>query len=918
MKKRIAFMVLLFSITTFALNQLSIQDHDYAINRDGYIDKATLVVEPHGCYAEQSLYLQYSDHEQFAPEKQLEIVHRFNLPEGSVINDMWLWIGDSVMQAKMYDTWTAQDIYDSIVNVKRDPAFLTKSGDQYSLKVYPLFTGEFRKVKLNFVSPILWLGNKPVVEMPVDMLKADNADNLPLKVLFRTRTSNWGIPEIQELPSSEFSFIEDTLNYSYSEAKIVDIKNEDYLSLTYDYNFSDNFICNAARGQEDTTFYQIGIEPYQFFDIAPDSSAKKVFIGLDLSGNTDKELDVLLPEMKNLMASSLKANDQFKLAVSDGNQTEIFTNEWLFSTSLNIDEAVDNFGSSEFADSISVNTKPSLLFVDYSASNCWAVDGVDSIAFVEVGESFLESKNKIAQADIVASYEHGHERVLDQDEADLIIESLDSLFLNGGRFLTYFDYNRENNKEKLAIHYIDGLSVLAREGSAVTLYRNEAGNIGTGFPEQITRNSAYYLQYNDPDVVVELVDAQGRPTVISKRIGNNGLIVVSGMWQFYDDAALKTILSTPLLGLNSNSNTSNKSNVKALLTDIKEFSSEDNIDKILLVSNSDSLYSSEHSQEYAANYFEGYTEPVPTFNTINLLEGKFIKPPYIVEDFKEYYGSGILLKTLAENSGGIHFEKHEDEWFVINSSLNPYFHGLESVELNIESDNGIGNNIATYEVLPGSNKFMKPMFYIGSVKGSEILDFNFKAKLVDSDTEIEKSVEYFITNDSLVQLNILSSMVGYEELKDLYQNYSSDTLAIVNKAIQHNLLCDYTALLALEPDENNHFMIDPFDESQLAIVEMDSLEIKDSINVKIFPNPFNNTTKISFKVKNMSDVQVAIYNIKGQQVHNFGLMKDILGERTISWEANNYSSGLYFVRTLVLAHDSKKKKSIIKNIMLIK
>jgi hypothetical protein len=94
----------IFGQNIFALNELTVRVPDIYLSYPGYIDKATLVVEPYGGYSEQSLYLEYSDHGQFSSGQKVEIIHRFELPQGAVINDLWLWMGDSVMQAIMLDT----------------------------------------------------------------------------------------------------------------------------------------------------------------------------------------------------------------------------------------------------------------------------------------------------------------------------------------------------------------------------------------------------------------------------------------------------------------------------------------------------------------------------------------------------------------------------------------------------------------------------------------------------------------------------------------------------------------------------------------------------------------------------------------------------------------------------------------------
>ncbi len=110
---------LCLTIALWADNSISIrEDSRYGQVVNGYIDEAVLVVDLHGAYAEQSLYITYSDHGEIGNSKWSEITHRFELPEKATVTDMWLWIGDSVMQATIEEVSLTQAMYDSITSQK--------------------------------------------------------------------------------------------------------------------------------------------------------------------------------------------------------------------------------------------------------------------------------------------------------------------------------------------------------------------------------------------------------------------------------------------------------------------------------------------------------------------------------------------------------------------------------------------------------------------------------------------------------------------------------------------------------------------------------------------------------------------------------------------------------------------------------
>ena len=115
----------------------------------------------------------------------MEIEHSFELPPGSVITDLWLWIGDSVMDAVMMNTWKARSIYDSIVVIKHDPALLTVNANQYDLQIYPLTPGSTRRVKITFITPTTWFGNTASAVTAFNMLNSNNATVKPLQVFLK-------------------------------------------------------------------------------------------------------------------------------------------------------------------------------------------------------------------------------------------------------------------------------------------------------------------------------------------------------------------------------------------------------------------------------------------------------------------------------------------------------------------------------------------------------------------------------------------------------------------------------------------------------------------------------------------------------------------------------------------------------------
>ena len=64
--------------------------------------------------------------------------------------------------------------------------------------------------------------------------------------------------------------------------------------------------------------------------------------------------------------------------------------------------------------------------------------------------------------------------------------------------------------------------------------------------------------------------------------------------------------------------------------------------------------------------------------------------------------------------------------------------------------------------------------------------------------------------------------------------------------------------------------------------------------LKIYPNPFNPQTEISYNLSSNCDVILAVYNIRGQKVAELVSGHQTAGEHSVVWEADSCSAGMYF------------------------
>lgn len=77
-----------------------------------------------------------------------------------------------------------------------------------------------------------------------------------------------------------------------------------------------------------------------------------------------------------------------------------------------------------------------------------------------------------------------------------------------------------------------------------------------------------------------------------------------------------------------------------------------------------------------------------------------------------------------------------------------------------------------------------------------------------------------------------------------------------------------------------------------------------------FPNPFNPVTKIQYDVKENSFVSLKVFDILGREISTLVNQKQSPGKYEVSFDGNNFSSGVYFYR-LQAGNFSDTKKLIL-------
>ena len=80
----------------------------------------------------------------------------------------------------------------------------------------------------------------------------------------------------------------------------------------------------------------------------------------------------------------------------------------------------------------------------------------------------------------------------------------------------------------------------------------------------------------------------------------------------------------------------------------------------------------------------------------------------------------------------------------------------------------------------------------------------------------------------------------------------------------------------------------------------------------IYPNPFNPTAIISYDISNLSDVKISIYNMNGQVVEVLSNKLHQPGAYNVTWNAEEYTSGFYFIKLIAGDFVDTQKIMLIK------
>mgnify|MGYP001426978458 CR=1 FL=1 len=277
------------------------------------IEEALVTVSPHGLYMEVGLFLTFESPGFIPQGDSLEIEMKFDLPEGALLVDSWLWVEDEIIRAAILDRWTATTIYEGIVQRRQDPSLLYRLEDgRYRLQIYPLLAGQSRKVKITYLVPAQWSASEVSAALPMNILAA-SATPVQHPGLRVKANSIWGEPRLKGLTGA-------TPNWMQPEDGIWETilpANNPNLKLAVDAPLTEGIFVSTIP-VDGPDVYQMAIVPEALFEL-DETGGRKLLVAMEYQTGNSPLLSksALLNEIKQRLLETLTPDDYFNLLVTD-------------------------------------------------------------------------------------------------------------------------------------------------------------------------------------------------------------------------------------------------------------------------------------------------------------------------------------------------------------------------------------------------------------------------------------------------------------------------------------------------------------------------------------------------------------------------------------------------------------------------
>ena len=337
------FTVLFLFITQSFAQHLYVLDPQQWGWYNGTIEETKITYEPRGIYMNVDWEITFSARgvEDFGEKDTIEVDYRFYLPENSIVYDSKLWFEDSILTGMIIDRWSANQVYESIVNRRKDPSILFKNGpDAYQLKIFPMAAKESRKVRLSFLIPTTWTTKTVASEFLSRNLLA-SANPIGSINFYANVKSPWKNPSISGLNEIEITRLNNP-----------DAKATHYANIHFKHLQQSQFIkfdTPLNKGIH-LSFFENGVEKFYQMALSPTagtnlSNQKKLLFIIDYEkGNSKFSQTEMLALLKNNLIELLNEKDSFNI-LYPGQEIMLASEDWISGSEKSIIELFEKLGN---------------------------------------------------------------------------------------------------------------------------------------------------------------------------------------------------------------------------------------------------------------------------------------------------------------------------------------------------------------------------------------------------------------------------------------------------------------------------------------------------------------------------------------------------------------------------------------------
>lgn len=287
----------------------------------GLITDLDLVISPQGVYTEVEVFATISSFPGDLWWSTSEIVWQFDLPARTIVHDSWLWVEDEIIQAEIIDYWTAFTTYEDIVDRNQDPSFFYILPDnRYEIRIFPLFEGESRRIKMSFLVPANWSREQVTQDILLPIFQS--TDYPPLEVSIAVAVDEqWGTPRLR-LDGEETALTNIVVGGAGDQLHYLELDNWDFynaseLNINWDTPLTedqDAFV--STYEDQGEKFYQLAYLP-DWGAVYDNEEAEKIMFLLDYNATkTTTTLPDFLDAFRQQLSIYLGGEDVLNVAVA--------------------------------------------------------------------------------------------------------------------------------------------------------------------------------------------------------------------------------------------------------------------------------------------------------------------------------------------------------------------------------------------------------------------------------------------------------------------------------------------------------------------------------------------------------------------------------------------------------------------------